>query len=184
MTRRGSLLVVDDNELNRDALSRRLQQRGYDVLVAADGKEALELAGEQRRPPRPARRRNAGSERTRCPYAPSPNSLPDRIADRHGDGQIAWHRHRRSPEPRGQRLHHQAGRFRRRPRSDRDAPVPQSGRGGPARERRALRARSAGRERRALGLEFDDQRGPLVGAVESDAGVRAVGDRLRVSTNG
>ena len=45
MTRRGSLLVVDDNELNRDALSRRLQQRGYDVLVAADGKEALELAG-------------------------------------------------------------------------------------------------------------------------------------------
>ena len=44
MTRRGSLLVVDDNELNRDALSRRLRQRGYDVALAADGEQALELA--------------------------------------------------------------------------------------------------------------------------------------------
>ena len=45
MTRRGSLLLVDDNEMNRDALSRRLRQRGFDVTVAADGHEALALAG-------------------------------------------------------------------------------------------------------------------------------------------
>lgn len=43
MTRVGSLLVVDDNEANRDVLSRRLHQRGYAVAVAADGDSALAL---------------------------------------------------------------------------------------------------------------------------------------------
>jgi diguanylate cyclase (GGDEF)-like protein/PAS domain S-box-containing protein len=38
-----ALLVVDDNEANRDALSRRLRQRGYVVTMAADGAEALSL---------------------------------------------------------------------------------------------------------------------------------------------
>ena len=37
------LLVVDDTEDNRDMLSRRLQRRGYEVLVAEDGEQALEL---------------------------------------------------------------------------------------------------------------------------------------------
>jgi CheY-like chemotaxis protein len=41
MTRQGGLLVVDDNELNRDVLSRRLTAKGYAVTVAADGPEAL-----------------------------------------------------------------------------------------------------------------------------------------------
>ncbi len=41
----GSLLVVDDNEMNRDALSRRLQQRGFEVTLAADGREALARTG-------------------------------------------------------------------------------------------------------------------------------------------
>jgi PAS domain S-box-containing protein len=44
VTRSGSLLVVDDNELNRDALSRRLRRAGYDVTVAVDGHEAIALA--------------------------------------------------------------------------------------------------------------------------------------------
>jgi diguanylate cyclase (GGDEF)-like protein/PAS domain S-box-containing protein len=43
MTRQGTLLVVDDNELNRDALSRHLRRQGYLVTVAADGHEALAL---------------------------------------------------------------------------------------------------------------------------------------------
>ena len=47
MTRAGSLLVVDDNEANRDALSRRLRLRGYVVSVAADGAEALALVETQ-----------------------------------------------------------------------------------------------------------------------------------------
>jgi diguanylate cyclase (GGDEF)-like protein/PAS domain S-box-containing protein len=43
-TRTGSLLVVDDNEANRDALSRRLALKGYRVRMAAGGAEALEMA--------------------------------------------------------------------------------------------------------------------------------------------
>ncbi len=37
------LLVVDDDEMNRDMLSRRLRRRGYQVEVAADGHEALRM---------------------------------------------------------------------------------------------------------------------------------------------
>jgi CheY-like chemotaxis protein len=36
------LLLVEDNELNRDMLSRRLERKGYEVDVAADGREGLE----------------------------------------------------------------------------------------------------------------------------------------------
>lgn len=38
-----SLLVVDDNEMNRDMLSRRLTPLGYNVSLACDGEEALDL---------------------------------------------------------------------------------------------------------------------------------------------
>lgn len=38
-----SLLVVDDNEANRDALCRRLRRRGYNVTTAVDGAQALDL---------------------------------------------------------------------------------------------------------------------------------------------
>jgi sigma-B regulation protein RsbU (phosphoserine phosphatase) len=41
------ILVVDDNEANRETLSRRLQRRGYTVLTANDGAQALKLIGEQ-----------------------------------------------------------------------------------------------------------------------------------------
>lgn len=37
------LLVVDDNENNRDMLSRRLRRRGYEVVLAEDGQQALDL---------------------------------------------------------------------------------------------------------------------------------------------
>lgn len=37
------VLLVEDNELNRDMLSRRLIRAGYDVLMAGDGEEALAL---------------------------------------------------------------------------------------------------------------------------------------------
>jgi len=40
---RGSLLVVDDNEINRDILSRSLERRGHHVAVAASGREALSI---------------------------------------------------------------------------------------------------------------------------------------------
>ena len=38
------LLYVEDNEMNRDMLSRRLQRRGYDVLIAEDGEEGMAKA--------------------------------------------------------------------------------------------------------------------------------------------
>ncbi len=38
------ILVVEDNEENRDALSRRLQRRGFEVLIATDGKAGVAMA--------------------------------------------------------------------------------------------------------------------------------------------
>jgi putative two-component system response regulator len=43
----GLVLVVDDNEMNRDMLVRRLQPLGYVVTVARDGREAMDLLLEQ-----------------------------------------------------------------------------------------------------------------------------------------
>ena len=42
------LLLVEDNELNRDMLSRRLQRRGYTVVCANDGHEALTTAATEK----------------------------------------------------------------------------------------------------------------------------------------
>jgi two-component system, cell cycle response regulator DivK len=41
------ILVVEDNEMNRDMLARRLQRRGYDVLTAADGQQGVAATLEQ-----------------------------------------------------------------------------------------------------------------------------------------
>lgn len=38
------ILLVEDNEMNRDMLSRRLSRRGYEVLVAVDGEQGRQLA--------------------------------------------------------------------------------------------------------------------------------------------
>lgn len=35
------LLLVEDNEMNRDMLSRRLTRKGYDIVIAQDGAEAI-----------------------------------------------------------------------------------------------------------------------------------------------
>ena len=39
-----TILLVEDNELNRDMLSRRLSRKGFDVQFAFDGQEAVEKA--------------------------------------------------------------------------------------------------------------------------------------------
>jgi two-component system, cell cycle response regulator DivK len=41
------ILLVEDNEMNWDMLSRRLRRRGYDVVVATDGQQAIELASSE-----------------------------------------------------------------------------------------------------------------------------------------
>ena len=38
------MLFVEDNEENRDALSRRLARRGYEVVIARDGEQAVAMA--------------------------------------------------------------------------------------------------------------------------------------------
>ncbi len=38
------ILLVEDNEMNRDMLSRRLQRRGYEVVIAVDGGEGVAMA--------------------------------------------------------------------------------------------------------------------------------------------
>lgn len=38
------VLLVEDNEMNRDMLSRRLQRKGYDVVFAVDGSAAVSMA--------------------------------------------------------------------------------------------------------------------------------------------
>ncbi len=38
------ILLVEDNEMNRDMLSRRLARRGYEVVMALDGLQGLEMA--------------------------------------------------------------------------------------------------------------------------------------------
>ena len=43
-----SVLLVEDNELNRDMLSRRLTKRGFDVSIAVDGAAALAAVRAQR----------------------------------------------------------------------------------------------------------------------------------------
>jgi CheY-like chemotaxis protein len=35
------ILIVEDNEMNRDMLSRRLQRRGYEIVIAVDGEEGI-----------------------------------------------------------------------------------------------------------------------------------------------
>jgi CheY-like chemotaxis protein len=42
------ILLVEDNEMNRDMLSRRLQRKGYDVVIAVDGKEGIVMALSER----------------------------------------------------------------------------------------------------------------------------------------
>lgn len=42
------ILLVEDNEMNRDMLSRRLERRGFQMLLAIDGPQGYELALRER----------------------------------------------------------------------------------------------------------------------------------------
>lgn len=41
------ILLVEDNEMNRDMLSRRLQRKGYSVLTVGSGEQGLSLAAQE-----------------------------------------------------------------------------------------------------------------------------------------
>ncbi|MBT6776566.1 response regulator [bacterium] len=38
------ILIVEDNEMNRDMLSRRLERKGFDVVMAEDGKKGVDMS--------------------------------------------------------------------------------------------------------------------------------------------
>lgn len=42
-----TILLVEDNEMNLDMLSRRLERKGYDVLIAMDGAKGVDMAHEE-----------------------------------------------------------------------------------------------------------------------------------------
>ncbi len=42
------ILLVEDNEMNRDMLSRRLTRRGYQIVIAVDGRQGVDLAAAER----------------------------------------------------------------------------------------------------------------------------------------
>jgi CheY-like chemotaxis protein len=42
------LLLVEDNEMNRDMLSRRLERKGYQVIIAVDGGQGVAMAQSER----------------------------------------------------------------------------------------------------------------------------------------
>jgi CheY-like chemotaxis protein len=41
------ILLIEDNEMNRDMLSRRLERKGHEVLIAIDGLQGIKLAQSQ-----------------------------------------------------------------------------------------------------------------------------------------
>lgn len=41
------ILLVEDNEMNRDMLSRRLERKGHEILIAVDGEQGVTLAGSE-----------------------------------------------------------------------------------------------------------------------------------------
>jgi CheY-like chemotaxis protein len=38
------ILIVEDNEMNRDMLSRRLERRGFSIAIAVDGQQGVDMA--------------------------------------------------------------------------------------------------------------------------------------------
>jgi CheY-like chemotaxis protein len=42
------ILIVEDNEMNRDMLSRRLVRNGFEVKIAVDGKQGVEMAASEK----------------------------------------------------------------------------------------------------------------------------------------
>lgn len=41
------ILLVEDNEMNRDMLSRRLTRRGFEIVIAMDGEQGVAMAGSE-----------------------------------------------------------------------------------------------------------------------------------------
>jgi CheY-like chemotaxis protein len=42
------ILLVEDNEMNRDMLSRRLERKGHQIVIAVDGQQAIDFAAAEK----------------------------------------------------------------------------------------------------------------------------------------
>jgi CheY-like chemotaxis protein len=42
------ILIVEDNEMNRDMLSRRLARQGFEIALAVDGRQGVEMAAKEK----------------------------------------------------------------------------------------------------------------------------------------
>ena len=82
----GTLLVVDDDEANRDMLSRRLERKGFAVTVAEDGSRAIELVRERPFDLVLLDVADAGPERAGGAARAAAGVSGDRAARDHGDG--------------------------------------------------------------------------------------------------
>ena len=63
LTTMPKILLVEDNEMNRDMLSRRLARKGYEVVCAVDGQQGLDLAAPRAAGPDPDGHEPAGARR-------------------------------------------------------------------------------------------------------------------------
>ena len=57
------ILLVEDNEMNRDMLSRRLVRNGYEVSIAIDGQQGADMAVSEQPGPHPDGHEPAGDRR-------------------------------------------------------------------------------------------------------------------------
>ena len=83
------ILLVEDNEMNRDMLSRRLERKGYRVIVAVDGQQGVDMAQAEAPDAHPHGHEPAGARRLgghappqgRPRHARNPRHRPDRPRD-------------------------------------------------------------------------------------------------------
>ncbi len=140
-----ALLIVDDEESNRDMLSRRLQRQGFEVLLAEDGPQALATIGKQTpdmvlldiRMPGMSGMEVLRAIRERH----SPTQLPVIMVTAEGH---SAKRHCRGAADGRQRLHHQAGGYAGGSGTYSHASIPEDPVRGTARKRGALRPCCAG----------------------------------------
>ena len=125
------ILLVDDEQSIQTLLSYPLRKDGYEVVQAADGREALDAL--RRAAVRPRRARRDAAEARRARGLP-PAAQPQRGADHHADREVGGDRQGRRARDRRRRLHHQAVL---------DARVPQPREGGAAPRRAVARGRRA-----------------------------------------
>ena len=105
----GKLLIVDDLPDNRAVLTRRFERRGFEIVEADCGPEALRLVDEQTFDCVLLDVMMPGMDGTRGPAPDSREILALASAGRHGDRQEPVGGHRRGPQERRQRLCDEAG---------------------------------------------------------------------------